>query len=98
MDFNRNQIFMAGVVILLFGIQLRVVDAFVLNEPASRFVEKRLNKNEPAPLASRSLPVSLSSSSAPNREVVRPPNWIGWALLSVGGVLILHSLAMPRPD
>ena len=32
------------------------------------------------------------------KKTVRPPEWIGWCLMSVGGVLILHSLAMPRPN
>ena len=30
-------------------------------------------------------------------ELVVPPEWLGWATVSVGSVLILHSLAMPRP-
>jgi hypothetical protein len=32
------------------------------------------------------------------RKTVRPPEWLGWCFMSVGGVLILHSLAMPRPN
>jgi hypothetical protein len=28
---------------------------------------------------------------------LRPPVWLGYALMSVGGVLMLHSLAMKRP-
>ena len=28
---------------------------------------------------------------------VEPPSWLGWALVSVGSVLILHSLALKKP-
>jgi hypothetical protein len=31
------------------------------------------------------------------RKVVEPPQWLGYALLSIGSVLVLHSLAMPKP-
>lgn len=30
-------------------------------------------------------------------KTFQPPEWIGWALLSIGAVLVLHSLAMPKP-
>ena len=36
MEFNRNQYFMIGLVLLFIGIELRVVDSFVLNERSSR--------------------------------------------------------------
>ena len=25
------------------------------------------------------------------------PEWLGWCLMSIGAVLVLHSLALPRP-
>jgi hypothetical protein len=28
---------------------------------------------------------------------VKPPEWLGWCLMSVGAVLALHSLSMPKP-
>ena len=31
------------------------------------------------------------------RKTVVPPDWIGWALVSLGSVLILHALALPKP-
>jgi hypothetical protein len=31
------------------------------------------------------------------RKKVRPPGWLAWALISVGGVFVLHSLAMKKP-
>jgi hypothetical protein len=31
------------------------------------------------------------------RRTIRPPEWLGFALMSIGGVLMLHSLAMKKP-
>ena len=90
MDINRNQYFMAGVVLLLFGIQFRVVEKFVLNEPATRIIhQQRLSLTGESPTA--------SPLSGLTPKVVEPPEWSGWCLMSIGAVLILHSLALQRP-
>jgi hypothetical protein len=31
------------------------------------------------------------------RKVISPPDWIGWSLISIGSVLILHSWGMKKP-
>ena len=41
-------------------------------------------------------PVLAPLGTAAVNRVVHPPEWIGWMLLSLGSVLILHSLAMPK--
>ena len=41
--------------------------------------------------------VALMGDASIGRKVVQPPQWLGYALLSVGSVLVLHSLAMPKP-
>jgi len=88
MDLNRNQFFTIGLVLLFLGIQFRMLDSFTLNADATRFVATRLQ--------------SSGSSVAPIRSanalhVVRPPQWLGYAMLSIGSVLVLHSLAMSKP-
>ena len=95
MEFNRNHYFMAGLVIIGLGIQLRLVDSYVLNEQATKIVAKIAKPNSPA--AANTMPFLVSAPAVQPRHVMRPPKWIGWALLSVGGVLILHSLAMQKP-
>jgi hypothetical protein len=35
--------------------------------------------------------------SAGPRKVLQPPEWLGWCLMSVGAVLVLHSLALQKP-
>jgi hypothetical protein len=93
-EFNRNHYFMAGLVIVALGIQLRLVDSYVLNEQATRVVAKVMKA---APHSESSQGNFLMPNLAPARHVVHVPKALGWALLSVGGVLVLHSLAMPKP-
>jgi hypothetical protein len=93
-EFNRNQFFILGLVILLLGIQVRAVETFVLNEKASRFVAERLSPAMDGDGATRAIMPSLSPAA---RRTLRPPVWLGYALISIGAVCILHSLAMKRP-
>lgn len=92
MEINRYQYMTIGMVILLLGIQLRMIDSFVLTESTSRFIAERVN-HEPVPTA---FSQSLLFSPPASKRTVQPPKWLGWALVSVGGVLVLHSLAMRR--
>ena len=95
MEFNRNQFFMLGLVLLFLGIQFRAVETFVLNEKASRFLVERFKPTVAD--ASGAVQPFLAAVGPTPRRTVRPPDWLGWSLLSVGSVLILHSLAMKRP-
>lgn len=99
MEINRNQYFLAGMVLLLLGLQFRFVDHFVLNERAGQFVAERLQKTSTAE-AGEASPGQTSTGGDPvlsDSRVVHPPEWLGWVLISLGAVLVLHSLAMPRP-
>ncbi len=92
MELNRNQYFFIGVVILLMGVQLRMVSSYVLTAEATRFLAERTQSGSNGAL------VSLASDmGAGAQKVIEPPEWLGWCLMSVGAVLILHSLAMKRP-
>ena len=93
MEFNRNHYMFLGVVILLLGLQLRMVQSYVLNAKATRFLaQSSSGESFGDAMASFTDDVTIGT-----RRVVRPPEWLGWCLISVGAVLILHSLAMPRP-
>lgn len=95
MEINRNQWFMIGLVVLMIGMQLRFVESAVLNEKVTRWLAERAGK--PGEKAAMNFNTLASVGPAP-RKIVTPPEWLGWASLSVGSVLILHSLAMKRPD
>ncbi|MEX2186808.1 MAG: hypothetical protein WD875_08445 [Pirellulales bacterium] len=99
MELNRNQYFLIGIVVVLLGIQLRMVDSYVLNAPTTKFVVEKFgsaDKQAAVGAATVSLETLGGGGSAPLRSVA-PPVWAGWAAISIGAVLILHSLAMPRP-
>lgn len=94
MEINRNQWFLVGLVILFLGIQFRVVDSFVLTAEATEFLAERAG----SPLAAvGSGGESLASAKPTMRKTVRPPEFIGWALLSISATMILQSLAMKKP-
>ena len=98
MDFNRNQFFMAGLIVFLLGIQLRMVEAFVLNERATQFLAQRIQQFKGNQVASTSdLPTLFAAQAPIAKKRMEPPKWIGWAMVSVGSVLILHSLALKKP-
>jgi hypothetical protein len=91
-ELNRNHYFMAGVVLLLLGIQLRLVDSYVLNEQTTRVLTPQSSNSAVATI--RPL---LQSVSLAQHKVIKPPESLGWALMSIGSVLILHALAMKSP-
>lgn len=95
MEINRNQWFMVGVIVLALGLQFRLVDSYTLNQRTTQFLAEQAGK--PHEKTYFGLQQMLPSAGPQVRKVVRPPDWLGWALVSAGAVLVLHSLAMPRP-
>lgn len=97
-----QRLFMLGVVLLLFGIQLRMVDTYVLNERTSRLIDKQISRSRSSSLYTTQ-PTSLESYDSPFDELAgdlasvsaappkkfSPPRWLGLSLISVGAVLIL---------
>ena len=93
MELNRNQYFFLGIVILLIGMQFRMVSSFVLTDDATRFLAERTQSST----AQSAVASFASNLGAGSQKVIRPPEWLGWCLISVGSVLILHSLAIRGP-
>ncbi len=96
MDINRNQWFLAGIVLLLLGVQFRLVYSAVLTPEFTQFLAERTGH----PLASvNAATQSFTPTQTPlAKKTVVPPDYLGWALLSLGSVLVLHSMSMKRPD
>jgi hypothetical protein len=84
--------FAIGIVLLLLGIQFRRVETFVLNEKASQFVERRMRDGAIRTEGGYD-PLILSTGTVPRKRLTHP-RWVGWAFLSVGGVLVLHGLTL----
>jgi hypothetical protein len=95
MDITRNQYFFAGLLCLFMGVQFRMIDTVELSPEFTQFLAERTGH----PLA----PVSAvtqnltQSERPPITKTVKPPDWIGWSLVSMGCVLILHSWGMKKP-
>lgn len=98
MEFNRNQYFMAGLVLLLLGIQLRMVDAVVLNTRASQFLTQRMQQMKGQQVASADSGATLIASVSPTtKHRIERPKWMGYSAMSIGAVLVLYSLALKKP-
>jgi hypothetical protein len=95
MDITRNQYFFAGLVLLLLGLEFNAVETFQLNAKFSQFLAERTN--HPMASVSATTQTIFQSDSPPVQKTWNPPEWLGWSLLSVGSVLILHSWGMKKP-
>ncbi len=94
MSMYRNRYFLAGVLLILLGVQFRMVHSFVLSEPATR-VFARVTKS--TPIADNSTMTNLWLQVAPRpTKRIEPPRWLGLAMIAVGAVVTCHALAIPR--
>jgi len=94
MSMYRNRYFLLGVLLILLGIQFRMVDSFVLNESTTRTLAK-VTKTQP--IANNQALSSFFMEVHPNpKKRVKPPRWLGLAMITVGSVITLHALAIPR--
>ncbi len=96
MELNRNHYFAAGVLCVLIGVQLRTFDSFVLNEKASAYIAEQFSDGPTVATAGPWKP-SLMPATPQGKRTVQIPRWSGLLMYSVGAVLLLHSLAMPKP-
>ena len=97
MELNRNQFFLLGMVIFLLGLQFRLVDSYLLTPKATKLLAEKTGHPMAAAIeAADKLTGSEETVAPPHR--LKQPEWLGWSLMSIGAVLILHSMAMKKPD
>ena len=94
MRWTRQRYFTLGVVLFLLGLQLRTVDTFVLNEPTTRALYN-MAKNSQVVSADAITGTYMAVAPSPKKSI-QPPPWLGWVLLTVGGVMSLHALILPK--
>lgn len=92
-EFNRNQWIMIGIVLVLLGVQLRYVKAYVLNERTTQFLAKRMQEVE---LASTDPGTSMAAAAPIVKKTIEPPRWLGLALLSAGAVMAVHGISLKK--
>lgn len=95
MDLNRHQFLFIGLIFLLLGVQVRYVSAYVLSPEATQFLAEHTGQSSPA---TSSVFNATSNAGAGPRKTLKPPEWLSWCLISIGAVLVFHSLAMPKPS
>ncbi|MFM8805479.1 MAG: hypothetical protein ACKOK8_16495 [Planctomycetia bacterium] len=89
MRVRRHHLLLAGLLLFFAGVQFRLVESFTLSERSSHFISAQLGgKGVPPP--------QQLWQNMPSRKVVKPPRWLGLALMSVGSVLTLKSLSMKK--
>ena len=95
MDITRNQFLFAGLVLLFLGLQFRAVDTIELTPELTQLLAEQSNH----PLASVNASAALVTGAQKPvaTKTVRPPEWLGWALVSLGATLIMHAMAMKAP-
>lgn len=77
----RSIFFATGLFVALWGVSFLFVDQIVLSAaPQQRETGFR----------------GLFSSNAARREVVDPPDWAAFSLMSIGAVTMLYAVALPR--
>ena len=96
MSMYRNRYFLLGTLLILLGVQFRMIDSFVLNESTTRVLAKISKQTS---IADNSAMSNLMMQLNPKpMKRVEPPRWLGLALLAVGAVISCHAIAIPRHD
>jgi hypothetical protein len=96
MEINRNQYFLAGLVLLFLGLQFRFIDTVELAPKFSEFLAEKTGHQTLAAVSATTRTANPFDKPIA-RKTYQPPDWLGWSLLSIGSVLILHSWAMQKP-
>lgn len=94
MQMTRNRYFLLGVLLILLGVQFRMVESFTLNEPATRTLAKVTRRT--ATTREDSMQSFLLQVHPKPTKHVEPPRWMGLAMITVGAVISLHALAIPK--
>ncbi len=93
MDFNRNRYFLIGILLILLGIQFRLVHSVVLNETSTKALSKITKDTQ---LASQDFATNLYMNTAPSpKKTIQTPPWLGYILLTAGGIIFLHAMVLP---
>jgi len=80
---------MVAILLIIFGVELLIVESFVLNIKASSYVVKELGSSRvSAKGAIQRLVVDVQGQ----RVSLTPPNWVRWLTLSTGVILLAYGV------
>lgn len=77
----------AGVVLLLLGLQLRLVEGYVCTPKTTTVLVDWFGPTKETP---RGAVQAMLAEKTSHRHIVEPPKWSGWAALAVGAVLLAN--------
>ena len=95
MDITRNQYFFLGVLFLFLGFEFLAIESITLTPEFTQFLADRTG--HPMAAVSATTQTLLQTDKPPVQKNWRPPDFLGWAFVSLGSVLVLHSWAMKKP-
>ena len=94
---SRQHFLILGVMIILIGVQLRFVQSYVLTPRATQFIEAKIKKASLQTVDSYDPYDHFLIEAAPHEQrSFTPPRWLGWAMISVGAVLMLHGITIRK--
>ncbi len=96
MEVNRNHYFLVGMIVLFLGIQLRIVDSYKLTPEFTQVLAKETGHKLAAVNAATAAVTPDGKPIA--QKTVKPPEFVGWLLLSIGAVLTFHAWGMKKPE
>ncbi len=95
MDITRNQYFLAGLLLVFLGVEFRAIESIQLTQEFTQFLARKTK--HPAVATTDAVDSVLGTEIKVPAKTVTPPEWVGYSFLSLGAVLVLHSLAMQKP-
>jgi hypothetical protein len=95
MELSRNQYFLIGLVLLLLGFEVHMIDTVELTAECTQLLSERVGR--PSAAIAANVQALIPTDKPVVKKTLRPPEWLGWSLMSIGSVLVLHSWAMKKP-
>lgn len=109
---NRTVMMTLGFLLVFFGIQLNIIDSFVLTPRMTTFLSDQFSEdgdplsamplidpNQPTPYAQvgyAATPGLAMPAVLEANRVIRPPSWIGWPIMFLGAVFFLNGVAVRK--
>ena len=83
---------LGGLLLILIGMQMRLVESYVLSPAATRVLADWFG----APPATPTGALQQLATQGNARKIVSPPRWLGWASMSLGVMLVAYGVLGKR--
>lgn len=87
-ELTKKHFLVYGFLLVMIGIEVRMIDTITLNQQVTHFIASHSSESANSTMA------SIFTSSAMPHKSVRPPLWLGLAMISLGTVSLLHAVPM----